>query len=88
MDDLDQVFHDIPPRVFVDDDRGGQVAEDPGTSGLNGVQILLLIEEQLDNQVPALGVVEKHKQRPVDEPGFLLETLQGRPKGRLVDKQP
>ena len=34
---------------------------------------LRLIEEELDDVVPAFGMVEEHKEGPVDEPGPLLE---------------
>lgn len=39
---------------------------------------LRLIEEELDDVVPAFGVVEEHKEGPVDEPGPLLEWLKRR----------
>lgn len=35
-----------------------------------------LIEEELDNVVSAFGMVEEHKEGPVDEPGPLLERLE------------
>lgn len=38
--------------------------------------LLGLVEEELDDVVPALGVVEEHEQGPVDEPGPLLEGLE------------
>ena len=49
LDHLDQILHHVAPRGLVRDDRGGQVAQYPGTGGLDGVKILLLVEEQLDN---------------------------------------
>ena len=49
-------------RALVDDDGSRQVAEDPGTSRLDGVQIRLLVEEELDDHVSALGVVEEDKE--------------------------
>ena len=66
LDNLDQVLHHISPCALVGDNSGGQVSEDPWTGGLDCVQVLLLVEEQLDDQVPALGVVEEDKERPVN----------------------
>ena len=54
LDDLDQVLHDVAPRGLVGDDGGGEIAEDPGAGRLDGVQILLLVEEQIDDQFTAL----------------------------------
>lgn len=39
---------------------------------------LRLVEEELDNVVPAFGMVEEHKEGPVNEPGPLLEWLERR----------
>lgn len=39
---------------------------------------LRLIEEELDDVVPAFRMVEKHKEGPVDEPSPLLERLERR----------
>ena len=54
LDDPDEVLHHIGTLVLVDDDCGRQVAEDPGASGLDGVQVHLLVQELLDDQVTAL----------------------------------
>jgi len=62
LDHLDQVLHDVAPGALVDDDSGRQVAEDPGASGLDGVQVLLLVKEEVDDEIPALGMVEKDKE--------------------------
>lgn len=42
-----------------------------------GGDSLGLVKEQVDDVVPAFRVVEEDEQRPVDEPGPLLEGLQG-----------
>lgn len=39
---------------------------------------LRLVEEELDYVVPAFGMVEEHKEGPVNEPGPLLEWLEWR----------
>lgn len=45
--------------------------------GLRGhCDSLWLVEEEVDDVVAAFGVVEENEQRPVDEPGPLLERLQ------------
>ena len=55
---------------------------------MNGVQILLLVQEQVNDQVATFRVVEEDKQRPVDEPGSLLESLQAGAEHTLVDELP
>ena len=47
---------------------------------------LFLVEESVDDEIPALGVIEEDKEGPVDEPGLLLKGLQRRAEGRLVDE--
>ena len=86
LDDLDQVLHDVPPRALVADDSGGEVPQYPGTSRLDSVQIRLLVEEQVDDQVPSLGMVEEHEETPVDEPGSLLQGLQVAAEGALINE--
>merc|ERR1719220_2235716 len=71
LDNFDQVLHDIPSCALVSDDSCGQVSEDPGAGGLDCIQVLLLVEEQLDNKVSALGVVKEDEEGPVDQPGLL-----------------
>lgn len=48
--------------------------------------LLRLIEEHVDDEVPTLGVVEEHKETPVDQPGALREQLQGRAETVAVDE--
>ena len=76
LNDLDEVLHDVPPGALVADDCGGEVPQYPGTGRLDGVEIRLLVEEQINDQVSPLGMVEEHEQTPVDEPGPLLQRLQ------------
>ena len=47
--------------------------ENPRTSCLDSVKILLLVQKQFNNQIPSFLVVEKYKQRPVDQPCPLLQ---------------
>merc|ERR1719430_1399736 len=86
LDNLDQVLHHISSCALVGDNSSGQVSQDPWTGGLDCVQVLLLVEEQLDDQVPALGVVEEDEEGPVDKPGPLLQGLQRRTKGGLINE--
>ena len=66
LDDLDQILHDVPPGTFVTNHCCGQISQDPGTSCLDGVQIRLLVEEQVNDEISTLGMVEEDKQAPVD----------------------
>ena len=86
LDHLDQVLHHVPPGALVDDDRSGQISQDPGARGLDGVQVGLLVEEQVDDQVLTLVVVEEDEQTPVDQPGPLLQRLQVAPEGALINE--
>ena len=86
LDHLDQVLHHIPPDALVDDDRCGQVSQDPRAGGLDCVQVGLLVEEQLDDQILALVMVEEHEETPVDQPGPLLQGLQVTPEGALINE--
>ncbi len=54
LDHLDEVLHDVAARGLVGDDGGGEIAQDPGAGRLDGVEVLLLVQEQLDDQVTAL----------------------------------
>ncbi len=51
---LDEVLHDVAARGLVGDDGGGEIAQDPGAGRLDGVEVLLLVQEQLDDQVATL----------------------------------
>ncbi len=51
---LDEVLHDVATRGLVGDDGGREIAQDPGAGRLDGVEVLLLVQEQLDDQVTAL----------------------------------
>lgn len=76
LDDLDQILQCIPATAVNDDGRG-QVAQDVRAHGLDGVQVECLAQEHLDNEVTSLGVVEEHQHTPVDQPGALLQRLDG-----------
>ena len=86
LDDLYEVLHNISPGALVSDDSGGEVSEDPGASGLDCVQIRLLVEEQIYDQVSSLGVVEEDKQAPVDQPGALLKCLEITTESALINE--
>ncbi len=52
------------------------VKQDRLPGGRNGV----VLEEHVDDLALALGVIEEHKQRPVDQPGALLQLNHSRAK--------
>ena len=72
LDHFDQILHDISPGAFITNNCCGQVSQYPGTSCLDGVEIRLLVEKQINDQVSTLGMVEEDKQAPVNQPGSLL----------------
>jgi hypothetical protein len=43
--------------------------------GLDSVQVTIL-EEHVNDAISAIGVIEKHKQAPVNQPRSLLQLLQ------------
>ena len=53
---------------------------------LDSVEIGLLVEEEVDDEISALGMVEEDEEAPVDEPGPLLQGLQVAPERALVDE--
>lgn len=61
--------------VAVGDDGGGEVAQDPGAAGLDGVDVGGG-EEKVGQDIASRVVVEEGEQRPVDQPGAVLELTQ------------
>lgn len=53
LDQLDQVLEDVSPALVGDDGRG-EVAQDVRAHRLDGVAVLRLVQEQVDDAVPAL----------------------------------
>ena len=53
---------------------------------LDSVEIGLLVEEEVNDEISALGMVEEDEEAPVDEPGPLLQGLQVAPERALVDE--
>ena len=56
----------------IDDDGNGQVAQDPRTAGLNGVDVRKG-EEEFQDGVTSRVEVEEGKETPMDEPGTMLQ---------------
>merc|ERR1719154_820656 len=75
-----QHLHQVPerevPPLLVNNNSSSQVAQDVRADGLDGVQVLVLVQEHLHDQLPPFSVVEEDKQGPVDEPRPGLEGLQ------------
>ena len=65
----------VAAAVAVRDDGGGEVAQDPGAVGLDGVDVGGG-EEELAEGVAGGLVVEEGEERPVDQPGAVLELRQ------------
>ena len=76
LDDLDKVLEHRAPVLFVDNDGCCKVAKDVRTHCFNGIHVLVLVEEHVNDQVPPFWVVEEDEQRPVDEPSPLLQSKQ------------
>lgn len=76
LDDLDELLH-LALSALGSDDGNRKVAQDPGARGLDRVDVLRG-KEHVDDRVTATRVVEDDVQRPVDQPGALLQLLQSR----------
>lgn len=66
----------VARAAAVGNDSGGEVAQDPGAGGLDGVDEGGL-EEELADYVAGGLVVEEGEQRPVDQPGAVRELGEG-----------
>lgn len=84
-DNADQVLELLLVRVLavlasgtvaVGDDSSGEVTKDPGAGGLDGVDVCGR-EEEVGELVACGLVVEEGEERPVDQPGAVLELGQG-----------
>ncbi len=62
----------VAAAVAVRDDGGGEVAQDPGAVGLDGVDVGRGEEEVAEGVARGL-VVEEGEERPVDQPGAVLQ---------------
>ena len=81
LDNFNEVLHYIAPGALVDDNSSREIAKDPWAGCLDGVEVLLLVQKQFNNQVSAFRVVEEYIEGPMDEPSTLLECLQSRAEG-------
>ena len=92
-DDADQVLELLLVRVLavlasravtVGDDGSGEIAQDPGASGLNGVDVGGG-EEEVGELIAGGLVVEEGEERPVNQPAAVLELGQGVGEQACVD---
>lgn len=92
-DDADQVLELLLIRVLavlasravtVGDDGSGEIAQDPGASGLNGVDVGGG-EEEVGELIAGGLVVEEGEERPVNQPAAVLELGQGVGEQACVD---
>jgi hypothetical protein len=65
----------VAGAVAAGDDGGGQVAQDPRAVGLDGVDVGGR-EEHVGQRLAGAVVVEQREQRPVDQPGAVLQLRQ------------
>ncbi len=66
----------VPAAVSVRDDGGGEVAQDPGAIGLNGIDVWGG-EEEFAEGVASGFVIEEWEEGPMDQPRTVLQLGQG-----------
>ena len=61
--------------MLTDDDGSSPVTHNMGTRGLNYIQILGIVGEKVQQEVPAFGMIEVEVQTPMEKPSPLLQRL-------------
>jgi len=75
-DDIDQLLHGTRMSSMLgDDDSSGPVAEDVRACRLDDIQVLGVIGQEVEEEIPSLGVIEIEVEAPMQKPHPLLERL-------------
>mmetsp|Transcript_3668 Transcript_3668/g.5568 ORF Transcript_3668/g.5568 Transcript_3668/m.5568 type:complete len:395 (+) Transcript_3668:347-1531(+) len=76
LDDLQQILH-CGSLSLADDHGGGKVSEDVGAGGLDDGKVAL-VEKQFQQGISSIGMVEEDEETPMNQPGALLASHNGR----------
>lgn len=72
LNDFDQILECVA-TARIDDDGGGQIAQNVRRCRLNGIQVQWFVQKHFNHQIASFRMIDEHKHAPVNQPGALLQ---------------